>query len=58
MAQLNKKSFLIALQSGITRLVSRSNTNHTDKVKEKLIQTIKTLYDRVQKTQEEKQEDL
>jgi len=34
------------------------NTNHTDKVKEKLIQTIKTLYDRVQKTQEEKQEDL
>jgi hypothetical protein len=30
-AQLNKKSVLIALQSGITRLVARSNSNHSDK---------------------------
>ncbi len=34
------------------------NTNHSDKVKERLLNTIKTLHERVQKTQEEKQEDL
>lgn len=34
------------------------NTGHSDKVKEKLLQTVKTLYDKVQKTQEEKEEDL
>lgn len=34
------------------------NTNHSDRVKERLLNTIKTLHERVQKTQEEKQEDL
>lgn len=34
------------------------NTGHSDKVKERLVGTIKTLYERVQKTQEEKQEDI
>jgi hypothetical protein len=39
-AQLNKNSVLIALQSGITRLVARSNTNHSDKDETKsLVQT-------------------
>jgi hypothetical protein len=34
------------------------NTGHSTKVKERLVGTIKTLYDRVQKTQEEKEEEL
>ena len=34
------------------------NTGHSTKVKDRLVGTIKTLYDRVQKTQEEKDEDL
>ena len=39
-AQLNKNSVLIALQSGITRLEARSNSNHSDKDETKsLVQT-------------------
>jgi hypothetical protein len=39
-AQLNKNSVLIALQSGITRLVARSSSNHSDKDETKsLVQT-------------------
>lgn len=34
------------------------NTGHSDKVKEKLLETVRTLYDRVQKSKEEKEEDL
>jgi hypothetical protein len=34
------------------------NTGHSDKVKERLVGTIKTLYDRVQKTQAEREEEL
>ena len=34
------------------------NTGHSTKVKDRLVGTIKTLYDRVQKTQEEKDEEL
>lgn len=32
------------------------NTSHSDNVKEKLLSTVKTLYDRVQKSQDEKEE--
>jgi hypothetical protein len=31
------------------------NTQHTDNIKEKLVQTMKTLYDKVQKSQEEEE---
>ena len=34
------------------------NTNHTDKIKDNLIKTVKTLYDRVQKSKETNVEDL
>jgi hypothetical protein len=34
------------------------NTGHSTKVKDRLVGTIKTLYERVQKTQEEKEEEL
>lgn len=34
------------------------NTGHSDKVKEKLLGTVKKLYERVQKSKEEKEEDL
>ena len=32
------------------------NTQHTDSIKEKLMNTVKTLYERVQKSQTEKEE--